>query len=245
VGETEVTRQEWAVLAGQAVGIWCYEASCPVNQLTWWSALGFLNAMSTARGLTPCYTLPTSCFGTWQAGTLDCGNDRQPTVTGGDVYACDGYRLPTEVEWEYAARAGTTTATYGGDLNSLSCPVTLSGAGAFPAGTSLDVLAWTNCPGSQMLQQVRQKAPNAWGLHEVLGSLSEWTWDAYGPTNAPAGTDPQRGTAGAKVLRGGDWTWNTSPGAMRAAFRAYHQMPNTVNYHWIGFRVARTLPPSP
>jgi uncharacterized repeat protein (TIGR02543 family) len=243
LGETEVTQQQWRVLAGRTVGIHCDGGQCPANVLTWWSALGFLNAMSTASGLTPCYVFPaTGCSGTWQAGTLDCGNDRMPQVTGGNVYDCEGYRLPTEVEFEYAARAGTTTATYAGDLNGTSCPVTLTGQGPYPANTPLDAIAANQCSVGLTAIEVRQKAPNPWGFYDILGNAFEWTWDRYNPAGAPGGVDPQYTASGSnRVWRGGSIWYGVD--TIRAGHRATGFGANWSYY--IGFRVARTLPPQP
>jgi sulfatase modifying factor 1 len=174
---------------------------------------------------------------------LDCG-DQMPTVAGGNFYACEGYRLPTEAEWEYAARAGTTTATYGGNLSATLGCVTLSGAGSFSNGTPLADLGWYDCNNGASgtptygTKAVKGKAPNAWGLYDMFGNVYEWPWDRY-DASLPGGTDPQRTDSGAsRVIRGGDWSseaWN-----LRAAHRLVRS-PGT-NYYKIGFRLTRSVP---
>ena len=118
----------------------------------------------------------------------------------GRLNAQDGgnrYRLPTEAEWEYAARAGTQGER---DL------------------ANLDAVAWRDANSNYGPHPVGQKAPNAWGLHDMLGNVSEWVQDWYGDYPGGSVTDPAGPGSGTKrVYRGGDWSFS----AMRS--RASHR----------------------
>jgi formylglycine-generating enzyme required for sulfatase activity len=123
-----------------------------------------------------------------------------------------GMRLLTEAEWEYAARAGTTTSRYG----------------------PLDEIAWHSGNSGKMTHEVRQKLPNARGLHDMLGNVWEWVADwgcAYSPNNA---TDPQGPTSGTyRVIRGGSWINNVR--RARASDRLWYEPAS--QYNSFGCRV--------
>lgn len=111
----------------------------PVTDVSWEDAVAFCAALSAQEGRAPAY----------------------PT-TGGEVTwdpAADGYRLPTEAEWEHACRAGSTGARYG----------------------PLDDVAWYRGNSGERPHPVGGRQPNAWGLHDVLGNVWEWCWDLYDP----------------------------------------------------------------
>jgi len=139
-----------------------------------------------------------------------------------------GLRLPTEAEWEYACRAGTTTAYH-------SMP-------GFPNGTDDEALAgnigWNEANSGMQTQNVGQRAPNGLGFHDMAGNVSEWCSDWYGPYSANAQTNPTggRSTSGYRVLRGG--SWNSPAYYLRSPKRGFN-IP-TFPYSWIqGLRVAR------
>ncbi len=138
------------------------------------------------------------------------------------------YTLPTEAQWEYACRAGTTTALNSGkDLSSAaSCD-------------EMGEVGWYKDNAGNATQTVGQKPPNAWGLHDMHGNVSEWCWDFY-KADYPSGTvtNPpgpwSRSVATECVLRGG--SWDTSAQSCRSAARGHDQ-----NYHGgpqAGFRLA-------
>lgn len=132
------------------------------------------------------------------------------------------YRLPTEAEWEYAARAGSTTAyAFGADA------------------AQLDDYAWYAANAGNITHPVGEKQPNAWGVHAMHGGVWEWVQDRYGPYPSETATDSNRPPPGIRrVLRGGSWL---SPAEdCRAASRS-HAHPAFRGAH-VGFRLVRMIP---
>ena len=130
------------------------------------------------------------------------------------------YRLPTEAEWEYAARAGTQTAYHFGD-----------------AASQLGTYAWYWDNSNRRTHPVGQKRPNAWGLYDMHGNVWEWTADWYGPYPAGSVTDPRGPSTGtSRVHRGGSWR-NIAPNCQVANRSGW---PAGDGFNGLGFRLART-----
>jgi sulfatase modifying factor 1 len=182
IGRTQITWSEYGAAVGGA-GEVQDAADAPVHPLTWFDAVRWCNAASAAARLAPAYAVDGREV-TWDVGA-------------------DGYRLPTEAEWEYAARAGTTGPTYG----------------------RLSDIAWSAADEVDGPQPVARKAPNAFGVFDMLGNVWEWCWD-YADT-ARYGDY--------RSLRGGGWAdreWS-----LRASVRR-GSAPDAV-LEDVGLRVAR------
>lgn len=173
IQQLELTQAEWTALglpnpSGlNTQGSWtgmgdCGEPNCPVGNMSWFEALAFANLKSEREGLPKCYEL-LDCTG-------DVGNGMQcdGARTIDSMYECRGYRLPSGAEWEYAARAGTKTSVYSGDVVKGGLEYSCYDAPV------LDPIAWYcqnagTCthPGGQLL-------PNGWGLYDMIGNVAEW-----------------------------------------------------------------------
>jgi len=189
-----------------------HRADLPKTEISWADAVQFCNRLSEREGLEPCYAI--------EKNKVRWLRDR------------DGYRLPTEAEWEYAARAGTRTAFSFGD-----------------APKDLDAHAWFGENSGGSVHPVGQKRPNRWGLHDVHGNVWEWVWDryaAYDPSPArnptgPDGNNPAEVDGNVddrplgRVLRGG--AFNFTPVDLRSANRL--RLGPTVRFRFSGLRVAR------
>jgi formylglycine-generating enzyme required for sulfatase activity len=151
------------------------------------------------------------------------------------------YRLLTEAEWEYAARAGSTTARFWGDAGDMSCRFAngadlathaqVPGANNWPIAPCNDRYAYTAPAGSYRA--------NAFGLYDMLGNVEEWTQDCWNASYSGAPTDGSASTAGdcsQRAVRGG--SWGHAPVGLRAAYRV--GSPTVIRVYGRGFRVART-----
>ncbi|MBU1533888.1 formylglycine-generating enzyme family protein [Myxococcota bacterium] len=201
----EVTRKLWTGVMGTTPfeKIKCSD-QCPAGEITWRMAIEFCNKLSKLKKLKPCYTMKGDAV-LW---------DRK----------CKGYRLPTEAEWEYAARAGDTTHR----------PSPL-GSYAWYLGNAAGLQARPSP------KDVGTRLPNRWGLYDMIGSVFEWVWDVY----APYQETPAKSFLLNPVVSG--------PGLERI-FRGacYLSHPSRIGYHRrvsalpthqfrsIGFRLART-----
>ncbi len=133
-----------------------------------------------------------------------------------------GMSLPTEAQWEYAARAGTTTTYWSGDSEA-----------------DLARVGWYKGNEGSSLHAVGEKPANAWGLHDVHGHVREWTADRYGEYPGSSQTDPKGpGSGSGRVDRGGGWYYGAS--GTRVAGRLYYGPVG--RYVGLGFRLSRTIP---
>jgi formylglycine-generating enzyme required for sulfatase activity len=195
-----------------------------VETVTWDEAAAYCNALSAEESFDACY----ECTGT--GGDVSCV--LAPAYA--TVYDCPGYRLPTEAEWEYAARAGTTAATYNGELPaSLACR----------PNETLDPIAWWCGNAEETTHPSGMLDANAWGLYDMLGSVWEWCHDRPTGEDYPpeAVTDPTGADTGvARVARGGSWYIYHDAATNRAAARG--GLAHDLGRRFQGFRPVRTAP---
>jgi len=190
----------------------------PVERVSWYDAIAFCNKLSISEGLTPAYgiagktnpaewgTVPENRDDTWDAVTIADG--------------ATGYRLPTEAQWEYAAKGGNGSP----------------GNYIYSGSDNADDVAWYADNSGAKTHKAGWKAPNGLGLYDMSGNVREWCWDRYGAYTGEARTDPNGASSGVyRVLRGG--SWYDSADDVRSASRSDYNP----SYRWFhnGFRLAR------
>jgi formylglycine-generating enzyme required for sulfatase activity len=159
----------------------------PVECVSFYDAIVYCNKRSIAEGLNPCYKIngsyrpidwgfaPNSFNAEWNAVTCD--------------FSADGYRLPTEAEWEYAARGGKHSKGY-----------------IYSGSDTLTLVGWYKENGGERPQPVKMKRPNELGLYDMSGNMWEWCNDWYDTYSADAQVNPQGPSEGrSRVVRGGSW----------------------------------------
>jgi formylglycine-generating enzyme required for sulfatase activity len=242
IGQTEVTQRAWMSLGyPNPSGLWfdtdggdCTDSpECPAGSITWYEAVSYGNALSLREGLQACYEL-SGCTGEMGKG-LRCSSVKLTTPT---LYSCDGYRLPTAAEWEYAARAGTRTAYYSGEITAQDLYTECC------EDKALEVIGWYCRNAGGRSHPVGGKAPNAWGLFDVAGNVSEWVNDPY-----TGGTEP-----GPHVDFGGELPSKASSLTLGGNFRGWPRLhrhaAGAIDEPWgnrqvglgVGFRLVRSLP---
>ena len=199
----EVTQKQWREVMGTNPSHFRGD-ELPVEQVSLYDAVEFCNKLSKMEGLTPCYS------GRGESTSCD--------------FSADGYRLPTEAEWEYAARGGNKSRGY-----------------MYSGSNSANDVAWYGDNSGEITQAVGQKSPNELGLYDMSGNVSEWCWDWYGkdyyassPTTDPRG--PSGPTGGTWRVRRGAGRIGRAP-SVRTTIRSYS--PPTVKSLGIGFRPLR------
>jgi len=197
----EVTQKEYQEVMGTNPSIFKGD-NLPVDSVSWFDAVEYCNKRSVMEGLLPVYAI--SGLG-----------DNRSVIWNRNA---NGYRLPTEAEWEYACRAGTTTAyNTGADMS--------------------DDTGWYESNSGRRTHPVGQKPANAWGLYDMHGNVSELCWDRYGAYSGDAQTDSGGASSGSgRVRRGG--TWYFSARFSRSAFR--EEIDPFKQQYLQGFRVVRS-----
>jgi formylglycine-generating enzyme required for sulfatase activity/serine/threonine protein kinase len=199
----------------------------PVESVSWFEAVAFCNRLSEQQGLPE----PEWAYVLRDVKGEPSQRDFEATVEWRGPERL-GFRLPTEAEWEYAVRAGTSTATYNGDLE----PGRVKDEQPNP---TLDPIAWFGGNSENTTHRVGTKTPNPWGLYDMLGNVWEWVWDWDDMYPSDSVTDPAGPASGKnRVIRGGSWSLYAR--FCRAAYRGRDWPGHRFND--IGFRPARTLP---
>ena len=204
LGVVPITREIFTTLMGYDPSSDTCGQDCPMTMINWYEVAALANIMSETEGLTPCFT----CEGEGDFITCDFAIS--------DPYQCDGYRMPTESEWEYAARAGEYHLYSGSD-------------------TAQDVgWYWDN---TSTLQPVGLLQPNNWGFYDMTGNIFEWCWDLQFPYPEGPVVDPVSTSGEYPVFRGGGW--HSGQNVIRVAAR--YRYGEDYRADDVGVRLARTI----
>ncbi|MDD3104378.1 MAG: SUMF1/EgtB/PvdO family nonheme iron enzyme [Candidatus Cloacimonetes bacterium] len=215
----ELTQADYqAVMGTNPASGYGVGSNYPVYYVSWFNAIEYCNRRSLQEGLTPCYSYST--YGTnpdsWPSGWNTSSSNHSNVVCN---WTANGYRLPTEMEWMFAAKGGNQSQGY-----------TYSGS------NTIGNVAWYNSNSGSTTHTVGSKAPNELGLYDLSGNVWEWTWDIYDSYPSGTQTNPTGANSGsARVKRGGGW-YNVANGCT-VSYRDINSA--TYSYSNIGFRCVR------
>ncbi|MDD3052212.1 MAG: SUMF1/EgtB/PvdO family nonheme iron enzyme [Candidatus Cloacimonetes bacterium] len=174
IGKYPVTQKEWKEIMGNNPSNFRGD-NLPVETVSWYDVVEFCNVRSRKEGLNPCYS--------GSGDNITCNWD------------ANGYRLPTEAEWEFAARGGVETQ------NSVSLH-------QYAGSNNIDEVAWYSSNSGSKTHEVGTKKPNELGIYDMSGNVWEWCWDWYGNYSSGSQTNPRGASSSSRrVLRGGGWRY--------------------------------------
>jgi formylglycine-generating enzyme required for sulfatase activity len=222
ISKYEITQKQWQDVMEVNPAYFKGEY-LPVERISWYDAIEFCNTLSQKEGLTPVYTLNDDKVDT---NNLCAADNLKLTIIAN--FSADGYRLPTEAEWEFAARGGIQSSGY-----------------KYCAANDIEQAAWYDSNSEGKTHSVGRKLANELGIYDMSGSVWEWCWDWYGSdyysnyyhhnqSKYPAG--PISGEQ--RVLRGGSWI--TDAEHCRISYR-YSDKPNNNIYAEYGLRPVRVV----
>lgn len=218
IAKFPVTQRQWRYVTGNNPSRFKGD-SLPVENLSWYDIIAFCNLLSIREGLTPVYSINNSTNPSVWGRVPDSKNPSWDGLRAD--WDADGYRLPTEAEWEYAARGGNLSKGY-----------------LYSGSNNIDEVGWyiNNSGGST--RPVGLKAPNELGLYDMSGNVWEWCWNIYGQYVSGHKSNPKGVQSGDYcVIRGG--SWHDRPEVCRTTNRGYDDPSSRVSAG--GFRYVRVL----